>query len=123
MAPGTGGIEPFKSPKGTRRQDLHPPGSSSPGSMHTPFRNKDQQRRKEEKHLLAYGCLRGHDEMRIAEGSLEQREFTAVYRTGEHLAGVLTVGMPPKSISTWQQALAARTPWRQAVSLLEGAAA
>ncbi|MEU0946252.1 hypothetical protein ABZ379_26305 [Streptomyces canus] len=68
--------------------------------MHTPFRNKDQQRRKEGKHPLAYGCLRGHDEMRIAEGGLEQRKFTAVHRTGDHLAGVLTVGKPPKSIST-----------------------
>ncbi|MEV5953801.1 FAD-dependent oxidoreductase [Streptomyces sp. NPDC051987] len=73
--------------------------------------------------IRAYGYLRGHDEMRIAEGSLEQRKFTAVYRTGDHLAGVLTIGMPPKSIRPWQQALAARTPWRQAVSLLEGAAA
>ncbi|MEU1800339.1 FAD-dependent oxidoreductase [Streptomyces sp. NPDC019937] len=73
--------------------------------------------------IRAYGYLRGHDEMRIAEGSLEQRKFTAVYRTGDHLAGVLTVGMPPKSIRPWQQALAARRPWRQAVSLLEGAAA
>ena len=61
--------------------------------------------------------------MRIAEGGLEQRKFTAVCRTGDHLAGVLTVGMPPKSISPWQQALAARMPWRQAVSPLEGAAA
>lgn len=48
-----GTVQPLKNPKDTRRQDLHPPSSSSPGGMHTPFRNKDQQRRKEERHLLS----------------------------------------------------------------------
>ncbi|MFJ8001447.1 NAD(P)/FAD-dependent oxidoreductase [Streptomyces sp. NPDC096310] len=73
--------------------------------------------------IRAYGYLRGHDEMRIAEGSLEKRKFTAVYRTGDRLTGVLSVGMPPRSIRPWQQAIAARTSWRRATSLLEGAAA
>ena len=45
--------------------------------------------------IRAYGYLRGHDEMRIAEGSLEERKFTAVYRTGDRLTGVLAVGVPP----------------------------
>ena len=73
--------------------------------------------------IRAYGYLRGHDEMRIAEGSLEERKFTAVYRTGDRLTGVLAVGMPPRTTRPWQHAIAARTPWRQATSLLEGAAA
>ncbi|MDX2939312.1 NAD(P)/FAD-dependent oxidoreductase [Streptomyces ipomoeae] len=73
--------------------------------------------------IRAYGYLRGHDEMRIAEGSLTDRKFTALYRTGDHLTGVLAVGMPPRALRPWQQALAVRTPWRQAVSLMEGAAA
>ncbi|MGW0712969.1 NAD(P)/FAD-dependent oxidoreductase [Streptomyces sp. NPDC002643] len=73
--------------------------------------------------IRAYGYLRGHDEMRIAEGRLEERKFTAVYRTGDRLTGVLSVGMPPKRIRPWQQAIAAGTPWTQALSLLEGAAA
>ena len=73
--------------------------------------------------IRAYGYLRGHDEMRIAEGSLEERTFTAVYRTGDRLTGVLAVGVPPRSIRPWQQAIAARSPWDQATSLLDGAAA
>ncbi|WP_053743082.1 NAD(P)/FAD-dependent oxidoreductase [Streptomyces sp. NRRL WC-3618] len=73
--------------------------------------------------IRAYGYLRGHEEMRIAEGSLAEREFTAVYRTGDRLTGVLAVGMPPRTTRPWQQAIAARTTWHQATSLLEGAAA
>ncbi|MDX2876725.1 NAD(P)/FAD-dependent oxidoreductase, partial [Streptomyces ipomoeae] len=71
--------------------------------------------------IRAYGHLRGHDEVQIAEGSLAERKFTAVYRTGDHLTGVLTVGMPPKAIRPWQRAIATRTPWRQAIALPEGA--
>ncbi|MGK3944919.1 NAD(P)/FAD-dependent oxidoreductase [Streptomyces sp. RP5T] len=61
--------------------------------------------------IRACGYLRGHDEVHITEGSVEERKFTAVYRTGDHLTGVLSVGMPPKSIRPWQRAIAARTPW------------
>jgi NADPH-dependent 2,4-dienoyl-CoA reductase/sulfur reductase-like enzyme len=73
--------------------------------------------------IRAYGYLRGHDEIRIAEGSLEKPKFTAVYRTGDRLTGVLAVGVPPRSIRPWQQAIAARSPWHRATSLLEGATA
>ena len=66
--------------------------------------------------IRAYGYLRGHDEMRITEGSLEERKFTAVYRTGDRLTGVLAVGVPPRSIRPWQQAIAARSHWHQATS-------
>lgn len=65
--------------------------------------------------IRAYGYLRGHDEVRIVEGSLQERKFTAVYRTGGHLTGVLSVGMSPKSIRPWQQAIAAHASWRDAV--------
>jgi NADPH-dependent 2,4-dienoyl-CoA reductase/sulfur reductase-like enzyme len=65
--------------------------------------------------IRAYGYLRGHDEVRIVEGSLQDRKFTAVYRTGDHLAGVLSTGMSPKSIRPWQQAIATRASWRDAV--------
>ncbi|MFJ3804644.1 NAD(P)/FAD-dependent oxidoreductase [Streptomyces sp. NPDC090088] len=73
--------------------------------------------------IRAYGCLRGHHEVRITEGSLAERKFTAVYRTDDRLTGVLSIGMPPRSIRPWQQAIAARAPWRQAVALPEGTAA
>ncbi|WP_159038167.1 FAD-dependent oxidoreductase [Streptomyces sp. WM6386] len=65
--------------------------------------------------IRAYGHLRGHDEVRIVEGSLEARKFTAVYRTGSRLTGALAVGMPPKSLRTWQQAITARTAWSDAL--------
>jgi len=77
--------------------------------------------------IRAYGYQRGHDEVRIVEGSLAESQFTAVYRSGDRLTGVLAVGMPPRRIRPWQQAIAARTPWRDAVStppsFPEGAAA
>ncbi|MEU4544709.1 NAD(P)/FAD-dependent oxidoreductase [Nonomuraea dietziae] len=66
--------------------------------------------------IRAYGYLRGHDEVRIAEGSFEERKFTAVYRTGGHLTGVLAVGMPPKSMLPWRQAIAARASWHDVVT-------
>ncbi|MEV4166415.1 NAD(P)/FAD-dependent oxidoreductase [Nonomuraea dietziae] len=66
--------------------------------------------------IRAYGYLRGHDEVRIAEGSFADRKFTAVYRTGGHLTGVLAVSMPPKSMLAWRQAIAARVSWHDAVT-------
>ncbi|MFJ9706293.1 NAD(P)/FAD-dependent oxidoreductase [Streptomyces sp. NPDC101234] len=65
--------------------------------------------------IRAYGHLRGHDEVRITEGSLEKRKFIAVYRTGDRLTGVLAVGMPPKNIGTWRQSIAVRARWQDAV--------
>ncbi|MGW4240725.1 NAD(P)/FAD-dependent oxidoreductase [Streptomyces sp. NPDC004749] len=68
--------------------------------------------------IRAYGYLRGHDEVRISEGSLPERKFLAVYRTGGHLTGVLSVGMPPKSTRPWQRAIATRTPWHDVAPTL-----
>jgi NADPH-dependent 2,4-dienoyl-CoA reductase/sulfur reductase-like enzyme len=65
--------------------------------------------------IRAYGDLRGHDEMRVVEGSLRERRFTALYRSGDHLAGVLSVGMSPKSMRAWHRAVAARAAWLEAV--------
>lgn len=68
--------------------------------------------------IRAFGHLRGHHEVRIAEGNLQQRKFIAVYRTDDHLTGVLAIGMPPKTIYPWRHAIAARTPWHDATSTL-----
>ncbi|MFB7499866.1 NAD(P)/FAD-dependent oxidoreductase [Streptomyces sp. NPDC056161] len=73
--------------------------------------------------IRAYGFLRGHDEVRIVEGSLKERQFTALYRTGDRLTGVLSVGMPPKTIRPWQQAITARASWGNATSTLHPSAA
>ncbi|MFI9838285.1 NAD(P)/FAD-dependent oxidoreductase [Nonomuraea sp. NPDC051941] len=57
--------------------------------------------------IQAYGQLRGHDGVAVMEGDLDERRFLAAYRTGDRLTGVLTVGMPPKAIRPWRQAIAA----------------
>jgi NADPH-dependent 2,4-dienoyl-CoA reductase/sulfur reductase-like enzyme len=65
--------------------------------------------------IQAYGFLRGHDEVAVVDGGLGERRFVAVYRTGERVSGALAVGMPPKAIRPWRQAVAAGAPWREAV--------
>ncbi|WAU84325.1 FAD-dependent oxidoreductase [Streptomyces sp. Qhu-G9] len=65
--------------------------------------------------VQAYGLLRGHDEVAVVEGDLDERRFTVAYRTGDRLTGVLALGMPPKAVRGRRQAIAARSPWRDAV--------
>ncbi|WP_405392341.1 FAD-dependent oxidoreductase [Streptomyces sp. NBC_01102] len=65
--------------------------------------------------VQAYGRLRGHDEVAVVEGDLAGRRFLAAYRTGDRLAGVLAVGMPPKAIRAWRQCVATRTTWSDAL--------
>jgi NADPH-dependent 2,4-dienoyl-CoA reductase/sulfur reductase-like enzyme len=66
--------------------------------------------------IQAYGYLRGHDEVAVVEGDLAERKFVAVYRTGEKVTGALAVGMPPKAIRQWRQAIASGAVWRETVS-------
>ncbi|MEV6592991.1 NAD(P)/FAD-dependent oxidoreductase [Streptomyces acidicola] len=65
--------------------------------------------------IQAYGYLRRHDEVAVVEGDLEERRFVAAYRTGDRLTGTLAVGMPPKAIRSWRQAIATGATWREAV--------
>jgi NADPH-dependent 2,4-dienoyl-CoA reductase/sulfur reductase-like enzyme len=55
--------------------------------------------------IHAYGYLRGHDTVEIVEGDLEQRRFLATYRKEGRLVGALAIGMPPKTVRPWRQAL------------------
>ncbi|MET8468613.1 FAD-dependent oxidoreductase [Streptomyces sp. NPDC006422] len=57
--------------------------------------------------VQAYGHLRGHDEARVAEGSLAEGRFLVAYRSRARLTGVLSVGMPPKELRRWRAAIAA----------------
>lgn len=61
--------------------------------------------------IQAYGFLRGHDEVAVVEGDLAERRFVAAYRTGDRVSGALAVGMPPKAIRLWRQAIAAGAAW------------
>ncbi|MFI6935247.1 NAD(P)/FAD-dependent oxidoreductase [Streptomyces sp. NPDC050287] len=65
--------------------------------------------------IQAYGFLRGHDEVAVVDGDLAERRFLAVYRTGDRVSGVLAVGMPPKAIRPWRQAVASGAMWRETV--------
>ncbi|MPY60118.1 NAD(P)/FAD-dependent oxidoreductase [Streptomyces spongiae] len=67
--------------------------------------------------VQAYGYLRGHDEVAVVEGDLTERRFVAVYRTGDHVSGALAVGVSPKAVRSWRQAIAARATWREAVTV------
>ncbi|WP_328883869.1 NAD(P)/FAD-dependent oxidoreductase [Streptomyces sp. NBC_00299] len=65
--------------------------------------------------IQAYGFLRGHDEVAIVDGDLTERRFVAAYRTGDRVTGALAVGMPPRAIRQWRQAIASGTNWLEAV--------
>jgi len=65
--------------------------------------------------IQAYGYLRGHDEVAVVEGDLDERRFLAAYRTGDRLTGALAVGMTPKAIRPWRQAIATGAAWHEAV--------
>ncbi len=65
--------------------------------------------------VQAYGFLRGHDEVAVVAGDLAERRFVAVYRTGDRVSGALAVGMPPKAIRQWRQAIASGAAWHEAV--------
>ncbi|WIM92750.1 FAD-dependent oxidoreductase [Actinoplanes oblitus] len=59
--------------------------------------------------IHAYGHLRLHDSVEMAEGSLAERRFLATFRRGERLVGALAVNMPPKAIRPYRQELLATT--------------
>ncbi|MFF7473960.1 FAD-dependent oxidoreductase [Streptomyces sp. NPDC008092] len=65
--------------------------------------------------IQAYGYLRGHEEVRFVEGESAEGRFVAAYRRGERLSGVLGVGVGPKVMRGWRQAVAAGATWGEAV--------
>ncbi|MEU1514628.1 FAD-dependent oxidoreductase [Streptomyces sp. NPDC005811] len=67
--------------------------------------------------IQAYGFLRGHEEVAVVEGDLAERRFVAAYRTGDRVSGALAVGMPPKAIRLWRQAIATGAPWGESVGV------
>jgi NADPH-dependent 2,4-dienoyl-CoA reductase/sulfur reductase-like enzyme len=65
--------------------------------------------------IQAYGHLRGHEEVAVVDGDLAERRVVAAYRTGDRVSGALAVGMPPKALRPWRQAIAAGAVWGEAV--------
>jgi NADPH-dependent 2,4-dienoyl-CoA reductase/sulfur reductase-like enzyme len=62
--------------------------------------------------IQAFGHLHGHDEARTVGGDPAQGRFLVAYRAGRTLVGALSVGMPPKALRPWRDAIAARTDWQ-----------
>jgi NADPH-dependent 2,4-dienoyl-CoA reductase/sulfur reductase-like enzyme len=69
-----------------------------------------------EMRIQAYGYLRGHDEALVMEHDPAQRRLLVAYRTGDRLAGVLAVGLPPKTVRAGRALVAAGTAWESAAS-------
>lgn len=65
--------------------------------------------------IQAYGYLRGHEEVAVVEGSLDEGAFLAAYRRGDRLTGVLAVGVPPRVLRGWRREIAAGARWADAV--------
>ncbi|MGW2324242.1 FAD-dependent oxidoreductase [Streptomyces sp. NPDC001700] len=65
--------------------------------------------------VQAYGHLRGHEEVAVVEGGLDEGAFLAAYRCGDRLTGVLAVGVPPRVLRTWRQSITAGSRWTDTV--------
>ncbi|MFF7168740.1 NAD(P)/FAD-dependent oxidoreductase [Streptomyces pseudovenezuelae] len=65
--------------------------------------------------VQAYGFLRGHEEVAVVEGDLARRRFVVAYRRGDRVTGALAVGMPPRVLRRWRQAIATEADWRETV--------
>ena len=61
--------------------------------------------------IQSVGYLRGHEEIDIVYGDLAGPAFVAAYRTGDRLAGVLAVGVSPRVLRPWRQAVTAGIGW------------
>ncbi|KOV60640.1 ferredoxin reductase [Streptomyces sp. MMG1121] len=66
--------------------------------------------------IQAFGNLRGHDEAQVLDGDPADGRFLVAYRAGRTLTGALAVGMPPRELRRWRNAIAAKSVWQEAVT-------
>lgn len=64
--------------------------------------------------LQVHGWLRGYDEVRVVDGSFDERRMVALFRRGERLVGVLGIGAV-KAVRQWRQHVADGQPWASVV--------
>jgi NADPH-dependent 2,4-dienoyl-CoA reductase/sulfur reductase-like enzyme len=64
--------------------------------------------------LQSYGWLRGHDEVLLTDGSLQEGSFVALFRRGDRLTGVLAA-RSHKALRTWRQYLYDGASWGDAL--------
>jgi NADPH-dependent 2,4-dienoyl-CoA reductase/sulfur reductase-like enzyme len=62
--------------------------------------------------IQAFGLLRGHDEMRIVDGAVEDGAFLALYRKGSRLAGVLGV-RKARALGDWRSLIGQDALWSE----------
>jgi NADPH-dependent 2,4-dienoyl-CoA reductase/sulfur reductase-like enzyme len=67
------------------------------------------------------GLAAGADEMRVVDGSFDERRFAAIYRKDDRIAGVLAMNRP-RQVATYRKLIEADASWDEAVALSEGAA-
>jgi NADPH-dependent 2,4-dienoyl-CoA reductase/sulfur reductase-like enzyme len=66
--------------------------------------------------LQAHGDLRRRDQTLIVEGALAEGRCVALFRRGDELSGVVTVGAA-KATRVWRQHIQDRMPWGAALEL------
>lgn len=71
--------------------------------------------------IQSYGYLRGYEEIDIVRGDLAQRRFVAAYRTADRLAGILAVGLTPRTLRPWRQAVVDGIAWDARATVATGA--
>ncbi len=64
--------------------------------------------------IMLAGRTHGADEVRIVDGSLEERRFIALYRRGDQVAAALGVNRPGP-LAKWRVRLGDGVPWADAV--------
>lgn len=64
--------------------------------------------------LQVHGWLRGYDEVRVVEGSFDERRMIALFRRGGRLVGVMGIGAA-KAVRQWRQHIVGGESWASVV--------
>ncbi|HEV7849391.1 MAG TPA: FAD/NAD(P)-binding oxidoreductase [Mycetocola sp.] len=64
--------------------------------------------------LQVHGWLRGYDEVRVVEGSFDEKRMVALFRRGDRLVGVMGIGAA-KVVRQWRQHVLDGAAWASVV--------
>jgi len=62
------------------------------------------------------GLAAGADEMQVVDGSLAERRFAAIYRSGDRIVGVLAMNRP-RLVVKYRPLIEQGAPWAEALAL------
>ena len=65
--------------------------------------------------LMLAGRVQGADEVRVVDGSLDERRFVALYRRGDEVVAALGMNRPAP-LARWRARLADRVGWDEAIT-------